>query len=154
MVLFIASFLENESAAKDIAQDSFISLWKKREQIDPHHNIRSYLFTIARNKALNYMRDNHLDKKNHLEPENIETTRYALALPSVVNEIDALEMEKLIGHTLEQLPDKIKRIFSLSRVDNLTYREIAEKENISVKAVEYQIKKALDIFRKRLLTYM
>ena len=154
VVFFVASYIGNESIAKDIAQESFISLWNRREHIDPNHSLRSYLFTIARNKTLNYIRDNRLKKKNSLDQENLNINFYALSHPSVVNEIDALEMEKLIDLTIGELPEKIRRIFNLSRVENLTYKEIAEKENISIKAVEYQIKKALDIFRKKLGSYM
>ena len=95
-----------------------------------------------------------MKKKNSLEQENLNLNFYALSHPSVIDEIDALEMEKLIDLTLEQLPEKIRRIFNLSRVENLTYKEIAQKENITIKSVEYQIKKALDIFRKRLGSYM
>ncbi len=154
VIFFICSYIGNESAAKDLAQESFISLWKRRGQIDSNYNLRSYLYTIARNKTLNYIRDNRLKKKNSLEHENLNLNFYALSHPSVIDEIDALEMEKLIDLTLEQLPEKIRRIFNLSRVENLTYKEIAQKENITIKAVEYQIKKALDIFRKRLGSYM
>ena len=150
---FVAAYIGNNSAAKDIAQEAFISLWDRRDQIDPKYNIRSYLFTIARNRTLNYIRDNRLKQKNSLEQENLNLNFYALSHPSVIQEIDALEIEKLIERTLEQLPEKIRRIFNMSRVENLTYKEIAEKENISIKAVEYQIKKALDIFRKRLGNY-
>lgn len=154
VVLFITSYIGNKSVAKDLAQDSFISLWDKREHIDSSHNIRSYLYTIARNKTLNYIRDNHIRQKNYIEEENLDLDRCAHLYPSVINEIDAFDMERLIEQTLEHLPDKIRRIFNLSRVDNLTYKEIAEQENLTVKAVEYQIKKALDIFRKRLASYM
>ena len=52
VVFFISSYIGNESAAKDLAQESFISLWKRREQIDPKYSLRSYLYTIARNKTL------------------------------------------------------------------------------------------------------
>ena len=75
---------------------------------------------------------------------------YALLHESVTSEIDALTLEKLIGKTYSDLPERMKKLFYMNRELGLTYREIAEKEKIPVKAVEYQIRKVLNIFRSRL----
>ena len=55
VVTFLNRYLRNSLLAQDVAQESFIALWQKREQIDAAGNIRAYIFTIARNRALNEM---------------------------------------------------------------------------------------------------
>lgn len=149
VVYFLTSYVKDESAAKDIAQESFIALWNKRKELKCDCNIRGYLYTIARNKALNFIRDNKLNKYSDKRKEYM-LNYYALLHESVTSEIDALTLEKLIAKTYNGLPGRMKKLFYMNRELGLTYREIAEKEKISVKAVEYQIRKVLSIFRNRL----
>lgn len=149
VVYFLTSYVKDESAAKDIAQESFIAMWHKRKGLRYDCNIRGYLYTIARNKALNFIRDNKLNKPSDKRKEYM-LDYYALLHESVTSEIDALTLEKLIGKTYSDLPERMKKLFYMNRELGLTYREIAEKEKIPVKAVEYQIRKVLNIFRSRL----
>ena len=152
IVHFVNAFLNNDLVAQDIAQETFISFWNKREYINESLNIRSYLFKIARNKSLNYIRDNHL--ANAVPAKEHLMDFYALSDEVITQKIDALQLEDLINKTYSNLPPDIKQIFYLNRVHGFTYAQIAEQRNIPVKAVEYQIKKALLIFRKKLKSHM
>lgn len=153
IVHFLTAYIKDVSVAEDLAQDSFISLWNKRRGLDPNCNIRGYLFTIARNKALNYIRDNRLCDRTP-DRQNFLIDYYALSHYSVTQEIDALSLEKLITKTYDSMPGKMKKVFFMNRELGLTYKEIATKETLSIKSVEYLIAKALAIFRKRLRHFM
>lgn len=149
---FINAYLNNAQISKDIAQETFITFWDKREYINEKLNIRSYLFKIARNKTLNYIRDNHLS--NAVPAKEYLMDFYALSDEIITQKIDALHLEDLINKTYSSLPPEIKHIFYLNRVHGFTYAQIAEQRQVPVKAIEYQIKKALQIFRKKLKGHM
>ena len=150
---FVNKYLNNPYDAQDITQETFIALWDSREQINPEFNIRTYTFTIAKNKALNFLRDTEKMRTGTLEDHERDINLFALSYPCVSEKIDALELEQLINRIYNILPEKIKESFILSRQFGLTYEEIAKKKGISVKVVEYHIVSALQIFRKKMRGY-
>ncbi|MBQ6086483.1 MAG: RNA polymerase sigma-70 factor [Bacteroidales bacterium] len=143
----------DDSVAEDIAQESFVSVWQTREKLDSNYSIRTYLYTIARNKTMNHLRDMARAKANTLAGQEALVNLQALNHESVTEKIDALELQQMIDRIYLTLPDKVVTTFRLSRVDGLTYKEIAEKMNISVKMVEYYISIALKRFRTELAHY-
>lgn len=143
LVHFADSYLHNTDKARDIAQETMLSIWENRSSLDPDKNIRSLAFTIARNKTLNQLRQNKVLFSS-------EETDYALELlldRSAEENINALELSKLIQKEWNMLPEKARQTFSMSRSDGLKNREIAQREGVSEKTVEYRIKTALDRFR-------
>ena len=122
-------------------------------KLDPNYSIRTYLYTIARNKTLNLLRDTARAKANTLAGQEALVNLQALNHESVTEKIDALELQKIIDRIYLALPDKVVTTFRLNRVEGLTYKEIAEKMNISVKMVEYYISIALKRFRTELAHY-
>ena len=136
--------------AKEIVQESFINLWEKRQSIDALKSVKSYITTSIRNKCLNYLRDT---KKFNTE----------IILSDVLfHEIDFEQSDKLIEEELndkinfaiDELPDKCKEVFQLNRFENLKYKEIAVKLDISIKTVETQMSKALKHLREKLKDYL
>ena len=154
IVFFVSKYVKNVFIAQNIAQETFIALWNTREQINPELNIRTYVFTIARNKALNYLRDNAKGRTSTLEKREAALNLYALNTPSVSEQIEALELEELIEKIYRLLPENIKESFILSRQFGLTYEEIAQKRGITIKVVEYHIVSALRLFKKNLRSYL
>lgn len=154
VVAFLARYLHDEAMSRDIAQDAFIRLWESRNRIQPDLNIRAYIFTIARNLAINRM--SLKAYKSAVDIESRKTRLYieALSHTSVTERIEALELSSLISRIYKELPDKVVESFVMNREYGMTYNEIAAKKGISVKVVEYHIKIALQLFRKRLKEYM
>lgn len=151
---FVKRYLGYDNAlAEDIAQESFMSVWQTRERLDPNYSIRTYLYTIARNKTLNLLRDTARAKANTLAGQEALVNLQALNHESVTEKIEALELQRMIERIYLTLPDNVVTTFRLSRIDGLTYKEIAEKMNISVKMVEYYISIALKRFRTGLAHY-
>lgn len=153
VVHFVATYLDDTAMAKDIAQETFITLWNRRTTINPELNLRSYVFTIAKNKTLNHLRDNHLNSRETINPDNISHNYQALSHHSVTGEIEALEMDKLITNICNKLQEPSRTFFILNRFNGMSYGEIAEHAGVSIKVVEYQIKKALLFFRKKFKHY-
>ncbi len=154
IAFFIGKYIKDPPTAQDIAQETFITLWNAREQINPALNLRTYTFTIAKNKALNFLRDNAKTRTNSIEEREAAVNLLALDSISVVAKIEALELEELIEKVYTLLPEKVKESFILNRQFGLTYEEIAKKKGISVKVVEYHIVSALQVFKKKLRGYI
>ncbi len=147
---FAVKYVKDLDTAKEIVQDAFINLWEKREHIDLSKPVKSYLSTIIYNKSLNYLRDNKKFNKDILTFENIyPDTGYHQTDKLIENEIS-----NKIKNALEELPEKCREVFILSRYENLKYQQIADKLHISVKTVEAQMSKALQHMRTRLIDYI
>ena len=154
VVTFLNRYLRNSLLAQDVAQESFIALWQKREQIDAAGNIRAYIFTIARNRALNEMALKINQTRTEWEKNELAIAIEAMNDPDLVQDIQALELKELIRKVYLELPEKVAESFILSRECGLSYEEIAQKKGITKKIVEYRIRIALQVFKKRLKDYM
>lgn len=142
--------MDDIDECKDIVHNVFLNLWNNWEEIDTSKSLKSYLFRSVHNRCLNYIRDN---KKiiHHDLPEDISS------LDAYIDSVDYLEQSELemkIKKAIENLPDKCKSIFIMNRFDEKKYTEIAQMLNVSVKAVEAQMTKALKILREQLADYL
>jgi len=144
---FVHYKLGNVAAAEDIVQDVFIKLWENRHQIKEDRSLKSYLFTIANNLALNYIRHAKIAMKFQQE----------LSAESSLQESPQASLEKKEAHEkllagIAALPEKQRIVFMMSRMEQLSYQEIAERLDISIKTVESHIGNALKILRQLLQT--
>lgn len=137
-------FVQDVEDAKDIAHKAFMKVWEKRDSIPEDSNIQALLYRIAHNLSINFIRDNKKmctdDELIFMESENSEAD----------NDIQAAEMEAAIVETLNNLPEKSRKIFLLSRYDKLTNNKIAETLDISIKTVEAHITSVLKTLRLKL----
>ena len=136
--------------AEEIVQDLFFNIWSKRSNLQITSSIESYLFRAVRNACLNYLkhlkvRDNYAtDVKESVNPGRDQDN----------NSVEVLELQDKIEEAIEALPPERKKIFLLSRHEELKYKEIAEQLGISVKTVEAQMGKALKYLRESLSEFM
>ena len=145
LVHFAGSYLRDGEKARDIAQDSLLTLWEHRQTLRGEGNIRALVFTIARNRTLNLLRTEKLFSR---ASEVSEEALLMLEDASVEEEIMALDLADLLRREWALLPEKIKATFFLSRHEGLKNKEISHKEGITEKAVEYRIGKALKYFKR------
>lgn len=145
---YAVQYISDNEIAKDITQNVFINLWEKRENIDSQKSIQSYLFTSVRNRCFNYIRDNKKYRSKVLDIDTID-----LESDITIEDFDLKELEGKIASILNNLPDKCRIVFKMSRFKNMKYKEIAEEMDISVKTVEAHMSKALKSFRNELKGY-
>ena len=151
------SYIHDEMAAEDIVSEALIKLWErmKRETIDP---VRPYLFRILKNSALDYLKHQTVKKEvfNSMAAalnRELEIRTNALE-SSDPNDIFSIEIEHIIGATLNSLPERTREIFILSRFGDKSHKEIATLMNISVKGVDYHILQAVKELRSNLKDYL
>lgn len=154
-LFFAHQYLPDIEEAQEIAQETFITLWEKRGDLRPDLNIQAFILTIAKNKCLNVLRKKISEQKYSREL----TAREMMANYSALSDdtFDALQMQELkalIDQTEGDLPEKTRRIYQMSRDQDMSYEEIAGQIGLSVKSVEYHITKALAYFRRQLKDYI
>jgi RNA polymerase sigma-70 factor (ECF subfamily) len=147
-------YLHDKEAAHEIVQDTFLKLWEIRETLNEHFNIRNFLYTIAKNSCLNYLRNLKIAHSHQQNIKYLETQYNYMALEELDNWFEFDELSERIDHAILLLPEDLRETFLLSRYDELHYKEIAEKQSVSVKTVEVRISKALRILRHELKEYL
>ncbi len=148
---YASRFVEDYMVAEDLVQDSFARLWEKRDALESISLI-SLLFTIVRNNCLNYLKRQALidiQSVDWLENLDGEERLYNLDFcPDVEMSLLYKELLAQIPQVLNQLPQRSREIFLMSRKQGLKNREIAERLAISTTAVEKHIKRALEAFEQ------
>jgi RNA polymerase sigma-70 factor, ECF subfamily len=148
---FANKFLNDPEEAREIAQEAFIKVWENRDGIDPEDSLKSYLFRIAQNSSMNKLR------RNKVESKYIEIYKLVYIENSGLSGHESLlarELEENIANSIGKLPSECRKVFEMSRLEGLKYKEIAEILNISVKTVEAQMSKALKSIRIELSEYL
>jgi RNA polymerase sigma-70 factor (ECF subfamily) len=142
-------FLKDVDAAEEVVQEVMFKLWTNRKSIIITTSIKSYLFRAVRNGCLNVIK--HLNVREEYKRERGQEGE------SVDDGGDTLiisELQQKIREAIDQLPMERRKVFILSRYDGMTYQQIAEKLDISVKTVENQMGKALKTLREELAEYL
>lgn len=134
---YLLLFTDDFETIEDTVQTVYVKLWEDREKISDDY-IKTYLFVSARNKILNSIRDQNR-RRDLLHDYFINE----LAKEQAEDIVDLNDFVSRVEQSIEDLPPKTKEIFRLSRYDNMSYKDIADKENISIKTVENHIAKAL-----------
>lgn len=145
LITFAQRFVHDTQISENIVQEVFLRIWSAREHLEPTSSIKSYLYTAVRNEALKHLRHVAVQQRSH------ERLRHAA--PETETPEDELirgEIVAAVQQAVSGLPEKCRIIFCMNRYDRLTYREIAEIQNISIKTVETQMSRALKFLRKGL----
>lgn len=129
--------------AEDIIQDAFVKLWKNCRKV-VFYKAKSYLFTVANNNLLNHI----AHKKVVLKYEQKPHTELNDQDPQFI--IEEKEFMAKLKKAIDDLPEKQRETFLLSRIDKKSYKEIAEITGVSVKAIEKRIHYALVSLREKL----
>jgi RNA polymerase sigma-70 factor, ECF subfamily len=152
LYVFTAHKLHAKEVAEELVHDVFIRLWEKRSVLNIQTNVAAYLFKMMRNEILQYLRST----KNR---EAFIDEMLALDIKGETQTDENLfykEMAVRLQEIIDNLPDKCREIFILSRENDLSVKEIASRLDIADQTVKNQLTKALTIVRKELkhITYL
>ena len=145
LYLFAYSILKSQQDAEEIVQNTFFKIWEKRQSIDSNLAFKSFLFTVAYNLTVDLLRERLKERKYREIILKKATSNYNL--DEAIEFGDLLEqVEKIVM----ELPPRKSEIYQLSRVNHLSYNDIAQKLNISIKTVENSINFSMNFIKKRL----
>lgn len=146
LILFCTHKLNSLETAEELVNDTFVTLWEKRDQVEVHSNMASYLFTMVKNGMLQYLRR----KKDIVElVEEMSTIEVADTVQTEDN-IYYQELYRDLTLITDNLPERCGKIFQMSRNEQKSTREIAEELNLSDQTVKNQLTKALKVIRLKL----
>lgn len=143
---FCRLYLTSRDESEDIMQEVFIKIWEVRTFIRPEENFEGFLFMVTRNIIFN--------KNRRKVNENYYKLSVMAAFEesfSIEEEIENHNLTEYIDQLIAELPPLRQRIFNMHRKEGWTYKEIAEELNISEKAVEHQLAKALKYLKKNFI---
>lgn len=136
---FFRMVLRNDALAEELCQELFVRIWENRRQINPALNFKSYIRISAKSLAMNHLRHKQVaDKYTNfrlnmdLQPGNAPD-----------EQLIASELQLLVALTLDQMPEQRRRVFEMSRGENLSNSEISVLLGISESTVRVHLHKAL-----------
>lgn len=157
LVHFAEEYISDLESARNIVQNIFMKLWEKHALVDPDSNLKSYLYMATRNACLSHLRhikvENSYFEKAIKNNEDLQLNYEALE-ELKMEQIDFSNLEKLIQDTIDSLPERCREVFLMSRYEEMKNKEIAEKLNISIKAVEANITRAITKLRENTREYL
>lgn len=147
---YAQSFVGSMDVAEEITQEFFYNYWKNRETISIRSTLKGYLYQAVRNNALKYLEHEAVKRRyaRKVMDEGVETQD-----ASQLETLQVKDLQRIIQDTLQELPERCSLIFRMNRFEGLKYHEIASELSISVKTVEANMGKALQLFRIRLGKY-
>lgn len=149
LVQFACYYVGRQDVAQDLVQDVFFNIWKMRSEWHPRGALRTYLYGATRNQSLMYLK--------HLRIERRWATRVQMDERRAGLEADRNvrieEADCALQRAIDDLPERRRLIFTLSRQQELTYAEIAGLLGLSINTVENQMVRALKALRERLADF-
>ncbi len=140
---FIYAKCNDLALAEDITQDVFVTLWQRCADADPE-TVKSFLYKIASNRVIDYFR------RNKVAANYISNRKSSVDHISPQFLLEEQEYKVKLDRVLMDIPEPSRIVFLMSRMERLKYDEIAERLDISVKAVEKRMHKALLIIKSRI----
>ena len=136
------SFINDQELAKDIVNDVFEEVWKKRDKIDISYSPKSFLYSMVKNKCINHLRHQEVEKKY------MSRAMHSSEYDDDYKDYDPI-LEKIMK-AIEQLPPQARTVFKKCFIENLTYKEAAEELEVSVNTVKTHVANSLKRLRQDL----
>lgn len=157
-IRFAQSYLRDSAIAEDFVIDALVYYWENRDKLEDDCNVPAYILTTIKHKCLNHLRHQQLeidvsDKLAAHSQWELET-RIATLQACDPQELFATEVQEIVNRELNNMSERTREVFIMSRFQNKTNREIAEELNITLKTVEFHITKALKELRIALKDYV
>lgn len=145
LILVSDKYVKDIFIAEEIVQDIFLKIWEDKDLLSTVNSIKSYLHRSVVNTSINYIN----------RQKNIEQHHLKIAAHLSDDDVDLIdeqnELIALLYNEIDLLPEKCQKVFKMSRIEGLKYRDIALELNISEKTVENHMGNALRILRLRVL---
>lgn len=138
--------LGDRDQANDVVQDVFLAIWNKRNEIVLTGSLSSYLYKATKNRILNHIAHEKVVSNYADSISNFIENDYVLA----DSRLREKEMEAIIEKEIALLPEKMREVFLLRKVEELSYDEIALQLNITDKTAKQQVYNSLKILRHKL----
>lgn len=148
---FAFAILKNKELSEEAVSDLFFNLWLHRAKLAYIENFKAYIFTSVRNISLNY-----LDREKREKAVLLEDITVPMPIDEICPESELItkELKEAISRAIDNLPERCKLIYSLAKVEQLKYKEIAQILDISVKTIDHQLTIAIRKIGEEIQRYL
>lgn len=146
---YLYRYLCDQNSAEDLTQETFVKFWIHRKQLDPSFSPKSYLYRIARNLALNYIKRNHPISQSRLSKVD-----YFTAFLNPEDNYDQSFFLDEFQRAVSDLPERCRATFILCKYEGFKYSEIADILDVSLQTVKNQMNKAISVLKKLLSSHL
>lgn len=141
---FANQYVNDNDAAEDVVSDVMYELWRKKRTFESFESIKAFLYVSVRNKSLSYLRKQNISLKHSEEIKKTSTESFFKE--HLIEE----ELTGILRQALDQLPEKARKVFELSCIEGLKYKEVAEDLNVSINTVKSQRARAIKLLKELL----
>jgi RNA polymerase sigma-70 factor, ECF subfamily len=152
LVGYLRSIVDEPQTARDIAQETFVYLWRARDTLQPFGSVRTLLYRSARHLALNERRRERVRLRNDGNVRAVQSRLARAATPLEL--VERAELRQALQQAVDALPARRREVFVLGYVHGLPHAEIAEVMAISQQTVKNQMSSALGELRQRLAAFL
>jgi len=145
LCVYAVRYVVSMPVAEEVVSDVMYKIWQNRHGNFRADSFREYLFTATRNTALNYLKQQQ--QQQNLSESWADRIRGELIEESPLDLMITEEMQSKLRHLMETLPEQCRKAFLMSRMEDMTYEEIADEMDISPNTVKHHIKTALQKLR-------
>ena len=141
--LFLDIFLKTDRWSDDIIADIFLKIWDRRKLLLPVRNFDAYIFRIARNQAVSFLR-----REMPVSLDEIEDAEKFADNGDISSELENRDLFLKIEEVVQALPPRTRQVFEMVRLNRLKYREVASILGIAEKTVEWHVTSAIHAIRE------
>lgn len=146
---YACTILRDDIMAEEMVQNVFCRLWEKVDQIQIRESVSGYLYRSVYHESLNYLK--HLKVRDAYQSYAVTQIEHG---SNSSNQLELSELENRLEIALQELPERCRTIFQMSRFEELKYQEIADRLDLPVKTIENQMGKALRLLRVKLADFL
>ena len=148
---YITYRITHRCEAEDLAQDVFTKLWTNFETWQNDDGKEGYIYAMAKNVAFDFIKHKRLENDYREEQIKKSTIKDLLGFSDPLNSLYYKEIQLIIRMALENFPERRRRIFEMSRFNNMSNQEIALSLHLSVRTIEHQIYLSLQVLKRIIL---
>lgn len=149
LIANLIKLLKSDVLVEEVLQETFMALWEKREEIDPAKPVDGYLFRISANKAKNLFKRAAYDEKMRTYFLPVVESGYE----QIETQLFRKENEKVLHEMLARLPEKQREVYTLCKLEGLTYREVAGRLGVTESTVNSHIQRANAVLKQLVVNY-
>lgn len=149
------TYVRTQSAAEDVVDDVFLTVWAQRAQLEVRGSVLNYLHTAVRNRAINQVKRERMETRYALErwTQQAFTPPRRPAASEVEDELQTAELMAMLRSAIDALPPRTRQAYTLFCQREMRYADIAREMGTSVRTVEHQIANAVRTLWKQLGEY-
>ncbi|WP_205510583.1 RNA polymerase sigma-70 factor [Longitalea arenae] len=142
---YTLKLIPDSSASEEIVMDVMLAVWQKRDRLNSNLSLSAYLYKSVKNRLIDHLRKQNL-RTVSLDQTAVEPPSYFITDSRILHK----ELESLYRNSLDRLPPQKKRIFTMSREEGSSYKEIADRLQLSKNTVENHMVAALRLMKERM----